>query len=424
MMAFFSFRQSIIIESGYEQRADMNSLIIEPIALANKNGQVTRSCHIVRIDNGIEVDRQILWFQFPETIDSPDAEDCDSYLLCILMDALTEAREIQIKGSVSLSLLSNLTEFQRAWHTLRQDLYSVVDITVDEIRKEIAEVEGAVCAFSGGVDSMFTAWQHSQKKNSYRTQTINFCSLVHGFDIPLEDTEAFSEAFSRSESVLDDINIPLIPIKTNYREMTQAKWDYAHAIALVGVLSNFKKKAGIILLGSTYPYSNLFTPWGSSPATDNLLGSNHFHVIHDGAAYTRTEKVNAIADWQVGIKYLRVCWQGAKKDRNCGCCEKCVRTQFNFLACGRDIPSCFPADTNLIACLKTFTLNTSGLRGAWQQIYDYALASGIGESWRKEIIRLIRRSQPGLFSFSKKGYVRKKLRARRKMKKQRAVSAK
>ena len=187
----------------------MNSLVIEPIALVNENGQVTRSCHIVRFDNGSEIDRKILWFQFPEAIGSPDAEDCDSYLLCILMDALAEARAIQVKGSVSLSLLSNLTEFQRVWQMLRPDLYSIVDITVDKIRKEIAEVDGAVCAFSGGVDSTFTAWQHSQKKNSYRTQTINFCSIVHGFDIPLEDTEAFSEAFSRSESVLDDIIISL-----------------------------------------------------------------------------------------------------------------------------------------------------------------------------------------------------------------------
>ena len=395
----------------------MDSLLIEPLSLEKKDDQIIRACHVIRLNNGKEVNRNKLWFQFASHIQPSNAEDCDSYILCLLMDAMTEGRAVTVNGSVSKSLLSNLTEYQRAWHMWRPDLYTVVDIEVKELRKDIAKVDGAVCAFSGGADSMFTVWQHTQKQNSYRTQNIKLCSLIHGFDIPLTDTAAFNAVFNRSSRVLADINIPLEAIKTNYREITKANWGFAHASALIGVLANFKQQVGISLIGSSYPYSYLHIPWGSSPITDHLLASEQFHVIHDGASYTRTEKINAFANWQVGVNNLRVCWEGDIKDKNCGRCEKCIRTQFNFIACGHAIPHCFPENNNLIAALKKITPKHSGILSDWQQIYDYASAHGINERWLAEVKKLIRRGQPRIFSFSRYGYIRVKLRALRKKKK-------
>ncbi len=395
----------------------MNSLLIEPLPLETKGDQIVRSCHVIRLDNGKEIDKKTLWFQFSNTIQPPNGEDCDSYLLCILMDAMTEARAITINGSVSLSLLSNLIEYQRVWHMWRPDIYTVVDIKIKDSRKDTNKAAGAVCAFSGGADSMFTVWQHTQNKNSYRTQDIRLCSLIHGFDVPLADTAAFNAVLKRSSSVLADINIPLEAIKTNYREISKANWGFAHASALVGVLANFKHQTGTILIGSSYPYSYLHIPWGSSPITDYLLASDEFQVIHDGASYTRTEKVHAFADWQVGVNNLRVCWEGDIKDKNCGRCEKCVRTQFNFLACGRSIPNCFPENNNLIAELKKITPKHQGVLSDWQQIYDYAIAHGVNGSWQGDIKKLIRRGQPRIFSFSRSGYIRVKLRALRKRRK-------
>ena len=327
----------------------MDSLLIEPLSLEKKDDQIIRACHVIRLNNGKEVNRNKLWFQFANHIQSSNAEDCDSYILCLLMDAMTEGRAVT--------------------------------------------------------------------QNSYRTQNIKLCSLIHGFDIPLTDTAAFNTVFNRSSRVLADINIPLEAIKTNYREITKANWGFAHASALIGVLANFKQQVGTSLIGSSYPYSYLHIPWGSSPITDHLLASEQFQVIHDGASYTRTEKINAFANWQVGVNNLRVCWEGDIKDKNCGRCEKCIRTQLNFLACGHAIPHCFPENNNLIAALKKITPKHPGILSDWQQIYDYASAHGINERWLAEVKKLIRRGQPRIFSFSRYGYIRVKLRALRKKKK-------
>ena len=39
------------------------------------------------------------------------------------------------------------------------------------------------------------------------------------------------------------------------------------------------------------------------------------------------------------MENLRVCWEGPQRDRNCGVCEKCIRTKLEFLANGLELPS-------------------------------------------------------------------------------------
>ena len=179
-------------------------------------------------------------------------------------------------------------------------------------------------------------------KCGYRSQTINLCSIVHGFDIPLNDKIAFNNAVHRSTNTLNDLNVEITPIKTNFRELSKVTWVHSFACALVATLSNFKSVAGTCIVGSSEPYDSLIIPWGSSPITEHLLSSGEFNVIHDGACHSRTEKVAEIKEWKTGIQNLRVCWEGDLKDRNCGICEKCMRTKLNFLAIKADIPSAFP----------------------------------------------------------------------------------
>jgi hypothetical protein len=324
-------------------------------------------------------------------VEPPDDLDCDSYLLAALMEATSEGRQIIVKGSVSLKLLSNLIEYQSAWHKWLPEEYSIVDIQVESTRENERPVSGAICAFSGGVDSMFSVWMHSQNKNSYRSQHIKLCSLVHGFDIPLSDTGAFYNVTQKSIKTLDDIGIKLIPIKTNYREISCVNWEHTHAAVLVAALANFKSVAGTCLIGSSNPYNHLHVPWGSTPTLDFLLSSDEFIVMHDGASHSRPEKVKAISEWNVGIENLRVCWQGRMKDRNCGVCEKCVRTKLNFLASGVQIPGCFE-DDEMPVDLKRFQLKKPGVISDWTQIIEHANRNHIDEVWLDGVKKLLKKA--------------------------------
>lgn len=362
----------------------MKVIEIRPQKIETNDKYHIRRCVLTRIAGGVVENNTELWYQFDKNITPPDDTDCDSYLLGILMDAMKEGRDIIVKGKVSKELLSNLVEYQLAWRKWVPNVYVPVNIDADIIKNDQNPLDGAVCAFSGGVDACFSVWRHSKENCSYRSQKIKISSLVHGFDIPLHEESSFSNALRRANDTLKDICISLEPIKTNYRKISNVNWEHACACALIATLSNFKKIVGTCIVGSSEPYDSLIIPWGSSPITDHLLSSNDFRVIHDGASHSRIEKVREISSWKAGVENLRVCWQGPLKDRNCGQCEKCVRTKLNFLATGSDIPNCFPR-SDIIADIKRIRLKKKLHRNEWQLIYNYAVKNGIKSEWLRQV---------------------------------------
>ena len=361
-----------------------NVMRLTPLDSEVRGDKVIRQCKIERMDNGNVSSEQILWFTLPASVPQIDNNDCDAYTIIMLMDAMQEARQIEVKGSVCQELLSNLVEFQGAWQKWRPGTYHQVAMIADEERAPVPPKQGAICAFSGGVDATFTVWRHTQNKWQQRSQHITQCVMVHGFDIPLKKTQDYERALHRAQQTLNDISLPISPAATNFRELSRVHWEDACAIGLVATLSHFKQLAGRCLIGSSEPYNALVIPWGSSPITDYLLSSSAFSVIHDGATHNRTEKVAQIMDWPAGIANLRVCWQGEQHDSNCGGCEKCLRTMGNFCAVGAPIPDCF-SNKDFEEKLKHLTLKTFLTRSEWKQIYYHATANGISAPWVKRV---------------------------------------
>jgi hypothetical protein len=363
--------------------------IIEPLGRTTRDDVSERRCVVVLDAREAGHQRTELWFQFGKEIVLPKDDDCDAYLLAVIMSAMKYKADVHVKGSVSEQLLSNLVEYQAAWAKWLPGSFTQVEITCDDVRVDERKLPGAVCAFSGGVDASFSVWRHSQSKWSHRSKDVALCAIVHGFDIPLADEVAFENAAERAQRTLGDLDIPLQRVKTNFRTVfDRVPWGHAFSCALAAVLNNLKAHVGTCLIGSSEPYDSLVIPWGSSPITDHLLGSGDFDVIHDGASHSRTEKVRELLDWKVGVENLRVCWQGEFKDRNCGRCEKCVRTKLNFLAVGHGIPSCFP-QSDMLDDMRHITLNSDAVRAEWQQIYRYAQDHNIDSPWLRQMRAVI-----------------------------------
>ncbi len=379
----------------------MKQIVIEPSEIEITRHHQIRRCLIKRYNNDKLINQSELWFKFSKSIPLPEDADCESYLLGVIMDAMAENRDIIIKGQVSKQLLSNLVEYQSAWHKWLPHIYSCINITVDTIKNDNVSADGAICAFSGGVDATFSVWRHTRKLCSHRSQEIKLCAIVHGFDIPLNDETAFENARKTAEKTLDDIHVKLEPITTNYRQISKASWEHACACALASALCNFKTVTGTGIIGSSEPYDSLVIPWGSSPITDHLLSSSAFNIIHDGAGYNRTEKIKEISSWSTGVNHLRVCWQGDLKDKNCGQCEKCVRTKFNFLAAGEPVPACFP-DSNITEDLSKISLVSEVALAEWRQLYKYAQTNNIELPCAERLSKITKCIQPRKVSIRKR----------------------
>src|SRR5262249_536940 len=145
---------------------------------------------------------------------------------------------------------------------------------------------------------------------------------------------ALRELIDRTRVVREASGSQLRIVSTNSKEIFQQHWGYTFAAQLAACLHLFSAEFSHALIGSSEPYNALVLPWGSNPVTDHLLSGGCLNVIHDGAAFSRTEKIAFLSGSPAALQSLKVCWEGKNQGRNCGVCEKCVRTLLNFLAVG------------------------------------------------------------------------------------------
>jgi len=331
-----------------------------------------------------------LWFRAPSRLRRALTPSADPFLLGVLFRAMATGTPLRVHGSVSPSLLDGLVEFQRAWSCWRPGTYRVVGIEADEEREEPpAEGDEVLMPFSGGVDSAFTAWRCRRGDAELRRPRLAAGLMIHGFDIPLEDAAGFAGAARGSGAMLSSLGMELVPLATNFREQP-GDWEDAHGTALAACLTLLKGRFRSALVASSYPYSALILPYGSNPVTDPLLSSDSFRIRHDGADVAKVEKVKAIAPWPEARRNLRVCWEGAAHDRNCGRCQKCVWTLLVFRMIGAGLPGCFDRDIG-DGEIARFRYLDEGACASMRRLVARAKADGVSASWLSALERSIRR---------------------------------
>jgi hypothetical protein len=332
-----------------------------------------------------------VWYRFPPSDKNPHTRCDDSFAIATLFLAMQAGQPLVIHGKVSPSLLANLEEFAAIWARWKPDRYHAVAISADrEEEPDTGAPEEALVAFSGGIDCCYTAYRHAKGLAGRQSKKVTAGLMVHGFDISLEDTRAFDAALQGSQRMLDSLGMALVPLATNWRQLP-IDWNDGHGAALGAALSLFGWRFRYGLIGSGEPYELLPIPWGSTPLTDPLFSSATFAVLHDGAAASRTEKVAVISQWADGCRHLRVCWEGEHKDRNCGCCEKCMRTVLNFRAAGVSCPPCFGhVVTNKM--IGNIRINSIPQYNELVSIVAYAETAGRGnQDWAKVLRRRLNR---------------------------------
>ncbi|MBD2461263.1 hypothetical protein H6G89_09415 [Oscillatoria sp. FACHB-1407] len=316
-------------------------LWIEPVVLTD--GQATISATI----EGVNRQPRQLWYRVPQTCQSWLTQSADPFVVATVMQAMIRKTDLVVHGEVSPSLLRNLEVFQSIWSSWEPRRYSRIGIHADVEREADSDIpslersQRAIAAFSGGVDACFTVLHHRTELAGRLKQPLQAGLMVHGFDIPLEDTPGFEQAVVKSRVILSSRNVDLIPMATNFRQVLQTPWEDGFGAAIASCLMLLQRRFSAGLIGSSYAYSDLIFPCGSTPLTDPLLSNQAFSCVHDGAQFTRLEKLQALLAWDEAMQYLRVCWQGKQRDRNCGQCEKCVRNLLLFMILGVRKPACF-----------------------------------------------------------------------------------
>ena len=378
-------------------RSGRPSLHLWPEPEAREGLGVTRACRLERRNGGPLAGVPRLWYSLPDLGGREPAEPGEPFLLAALVHAMAEGRDLVLHAAASAELLGNLAEFRDAWHRWRPDSYAAIDIEADRVTPRgtpRGRGAGVVASYSGGVDSSFTLWQHAAGLAGHRARRFTHAVFVHGFDIPLADAAGFEAGCRRAEPLLASLGVTLVSLRTNFREALPGRWEQVYGPALAACFHQLKPQCGEALLASSRSYDALIFPAGSNVITDPLLSSADFTVVEDGAGLSRSEKIARLAGWPAGVEALRVCWEGERRDRNCGECEKCVRTMYNFLAAGLPVPPCFDR-TPTVALLERIRLRSPVLAEEWAQLLLVAQRNGIAAKWvdvaRQKVTRYRRR---------------------------------
>lgn len=363
-------------------------LFIDPPVSA-PDRQIEFSCRLV--DAAGESRR--IWFRFPADHGSLLTPRGDPFVLATTLYALGRFSRVQVHGPVSEGLFANLADFQAAYAAFHRLAAAPVSYSSTQIAEPTGSGRSAfgITAFSGGVDSCFSVFRHTALSPLEPKRPLRGALMMHGFDIPLEDTAAFARSARRSRVLTDEAGLRLFTGATNLRSLP-GQWEDTFGTAVAAALAFFQPAFSFGLIPSFQVWSQAHFNHGSNPLTDPLLSSPSFAIVHDGASHGRIDKLRELAAWRAALRDMRVCWEGEKLDGNCCRCEKCLRTMLMLRVCGVTQPAAFPVPLDLAALDRLVIKNQSGL-----DEFAYLLAEArrlkLQECWIKPTERALRRNR-------------------------------
>jgi hypothetical protein len=275
------------------------------------------------------------WIEVPDAAASALSTTGDAWVAWLAPLAATLGETLHIRLPCDAMLLSNIRELARVWAAWYPEL-TTLDLDA-EIAPSGNQATGARTGsfFSGGVDSFFTALTHVNDGSASQTPDIDDHLVVWGFDIPLENEQAFGRVLTSLTQAADAMGRRLVPVVTNLRSTRfgEADWSLlSHGAALAGVAHALAGTYRTVLIPSSAGYHDL-APKGSHPLTDPMLSSSTVRIVHDGPAFQRVAKTEYLVRHPLALRHLRVCYKDPTGG-NCGRCNKCYRTMLTLEALG------------------------------------------------------------------------------------------
>ncbi len=279
---------------------------------------------------------QTLWFKFRNLDRLRITRDIDPFVVALLLLAMKRREPIRARGTLSKKLFQGLFEYQKVFHAWFPQDFHLVEIEVEGLREDQAQnrhlhpptVPRQACAFSGGVDSFFTFLTLLRQDPTAKPHSPTFRQAIFmaGFDMPINLTQSIQSLTDSYSKMMEEMQIQLVVGSTNIRNFVNTvDWTNAHGQALAATALFFKEEWDEFFIPASYTGAT-YPQWGTHPRLDPLLSTESLTLIHHGASANRVQKLKLITQFPISYPQLRVCWIQDIGLKNCGNCEKCIRT--------------------------------------------------------------------------------------------------
>jgi hypothetical protein len=247
----------------------------------------------------------------------------DAFLAALLLPAMALGEELVIEEPVSRRLLRSARTVMDIYAAWWGDRYQSVPLRC-VTSTQAAGASAVGLYFTGGVDSFYSLLKDVELSADPVHERVTHL-LFANFE-QCRGT-AHDRLLGRLRRAAGETSRQLVVIDTNVRSLTRrvAYWPDYHGAALASVALALDGLLGRCLIAASDHYSHL-PPLGSHPVLDHLWSTERLEIVHDGAESSRADKVaRQIARSALALETLTVCWR-SEPARNCGVCEKCLRT--------------------------------------------------------------------------------------------------
>ena len=305
------------------------------ISVDRQSGQVPGTVRLSGVITSSEGVRTV-WYDLPAAMEPFLSESGAPWLLTMLPFAAATGEPIEMSLPLDPFFLENVRGLLGTWnrwypHLKRIDIHAPV-VRASPNAGHVAQF------FSGGFDSWFTLLRHVESTRRFpQVGDVDDLITVWGFDIPINRDDEFRQLADGAREVAARYGKHHIAVSTNLREALSGTWgvvwgpqwgplSHGTALAAVGLL--LEKRYSKVRIASSHRFWDSY-PWGSKPLTDPLFSTSTTAFAHDHAVYSRTDKLERIAESDWALSKLKVCYkEGAF--RNCSVCLKCHRTLLCF----------------------------------------------------------------------------------------------
>ncbi|MEY2439703.1 MAG: hypothetical protein QOI34_1088 [Verrucomicrobiota bacterium] len=282
---------------------------------------------------------QEIYFEVDEQFGDALSAGTEAFLAATVMPALWHGeRRIVLDDELCPVLRAGVISTMaviKHWYRLPRDLVQIE--AKPRVHPGNRPPDRAAFFLTGGIDSLATLRMNQLNFPSTHPGSFKDGLLIFGLEVDRnEDFKIVSEWLSQ---LADHTGITLLPVYTNERTLEQ-DWDFwidvFEGAVLAAVAHGLTGRLSSATIAASFDIPNLHRV-ASHPILDPFYSSEQMRIYHDGSALSRFEKIRLLANWDMGLQYIRVCnvTSAYQRDRlNCGQCEKCIRTMLGLLAVG------------------------------------------------------------------------------------------
>jgi hypothetical protein len=198
------------------------------------------------------------------------------------------------------------------------------------------------------VDSFYTTLDNLQNpKPGY--PPLTHLLFMRGLETVLAEEQGAEQSAVLVREVARSLGLTLIEGVSNLRSFFRVDWGPWNGTGLAATAHALGRGFGVFLIPAGSRYWTVGPPVGSHPLIDESCRTEWLEIRNDGAHNGRPKKVAALAGNDLVLGHLRICTQSRSGPRNCGRCNKCLRTMIAMEAAGmleraRTLPTRLPAN--------------------------------------------------------------------------------